>query len=1103
MTDKPGRNTNTNTPKPKDPPAPAVMVIKGEQPSMADLEKKPKRRKKQKNKATKPPLGDVGQKNKATKPPLGDDGKPMGVFEEVARVLKVYDGSDHQKQETPVSRRSRHRRNHRGRRSTPAKSSLKQTSKDWVSPSTTISTTTSTNQFFQEEDQFDGMVHRSVAVSGTPLDHLELRSRMSLDQLQLETQSQATKGSRFSSLTFLGDNTTVREILNTLFDKEKRQSTSQNFRQRFSMKALEQEELPSGSGERSLAGTDSVDTQSIPALGNNWDAGSTRSWLQRSVMGSVTPFRRPTSFSQSQESGSSTREQEDASIETSPIQKIQRSNRDQPRELPLSPNSNLNHSRQERRSSISQVFSTRRPSLGESPPLPNSNLNHSPQERRSSISQVFSTRRMSLGLSFSNLQEESIETAKPGARRGSFFGIRLGSEDVKEQDHRGESKGKPVIDSTRAPIADVTASYLRQASPKKEEKHVPVEQMTRLRGRSDTANTDPRNSEEATADDDDDDDDDDDHFIDQYIEDLVAKERSDQEEESIGKLVVRDLSRGEESLQDVDSSNADQEELSGHDDNPAMALNDHLEALKDGLDKIPRKKNLGSWFDRNLDRTKILSSVEDRSNYGDLDSIEGYSLQESRGSVRRSGRGRNRPIKRDNDLDSVIEAEHFEDEEADNYSDFSSDRERSDQEYSDRDRYSDRERSDREYSDHDDRRHNNEEYARRRSYSDDHSDIGSSDGSREYAKRRAYSDDYSDYSGRDDEYSDRRDRDEEGRNGDLSDGDLSDDESYDRRSDNNPKYTKEPFNSTTKTEDLTDESRLPDGGVAIKASSTKAKQYEGSHQHQDNPAAEEDQEAKESETKIQAIGCEEGTNNEPQVDFDPENFQPREIETIEEKPLELLLDATGGDGEEYKDFPRHDGTAFFRYRLQDWKESVNDTKTGRVVTFDKVIIREHNLCPGVNPSCSDSLPISLDWDHGAVRVWAIDDFEKVKYMFPVPEDAEGMARRLSWMERRELLKDVGGYSDIDIRKSELAFSKVLERDRKYLEGKNRKCPEGKKQGGLFSRLFSAPSGSSSSAAPPEDQEDAGLTEQKVAPPDNLIAEAQEAGEEPTAKVVRV
>lgn len=1061
--------------------------LDGSKKSKSKKEKKKKKKSKRHSKKIKSP------------PALKEDGTPMGIVEEVARVLKMYSTSDDEKISDQViaTRRPKRRASQRMQRSAspgsfglsgpvPGKSVLKKNPKDWAEPSL--------DQFFKEEDQFDGLVHRRAA------------SISKLDDL--ETRSQASRGSRFS--TFLEDNSTVREILNHLFHKETRQSTSQKIRRRFSIKALEDEELPTygdnmsvyGDG-RSIAGMESVGNQSMPVLGNNWDASSTTSWLHRrrgSILPQpVRPMPVPTVIRQEsssretqsivsrgssalQQSGASTRELEDNSKDTQ-INKI--------------------------------VFneSTNKPSPVSTTNIPQTNWSGG----RSSISTVF-------GLSFGNLQDESIEPPRTG-RRHSLFGIQLGTVDValpsQVKAKMPSQYSKPVVTKHGVSgLMEEFPSVLRQHTesthvatiiqplrlPESQVNFISEDEVTPSSMRAPPASSAPKASvhKEAssplreiqfsteepsvtrTSTDDDD------EFLDQYIESLVAKElsyhelskklssRSNQDEKSLDK--TSDPSRGgshsrEDSIQLIDQSVDEDLEVEFVEDedgnDPILALqesiNEHLEALKDGLDKTPRQaKDLAGWFDRNTDRTKILSSVEDRSHYGEIESVEGYSLQESLNS-RRSARYRQTKRDRETDLDSVVELDHIDD---DDYSDVVDRRPTIQDDYSDRSysdhSYSDRSYSDRDYSDRDgSSRRGNRHYSRRRNSFGDHSDHGSSQGSRDEGRRRTYSDEYSDYSGRDD---DRGDRHEE-----IRAKHHVEDDSHHHRSDPTPDYTKEPSNRTNETDDMTDESPSK-----VADESGTPNQSQGTEVNEPDPS-------------VQAMESKQAEGEDALLDFDPENFQPREIVTVDEKPLELNLDSPAVpdvDGQQFKDFPRHDGTAFFRYRLQDWKESVMESK-GRMVSFDKVIIREHNLCPGDNPACSDSLPISLDWDHGPIRVWAIDDFEKVKYMFPIPEDAEGMARRLSWTERRELLMDVGGYSDRDIRLAERTFSQMLEDDRKQLEGT--------KTGGFFSRLFSTSAGKNK--APPSQLDD--VPDDDDGDDDKLALTTQGMRGQPAAEVDRV
>ena len=172
---------------------------------------------------------------------------------------------------------------------------------------------------------------------------------------------------------------------------------------------------------------------------------------------------------------------------------------------------------------------------------------------------------------------------------------------------------------------------------------------------------------------------------------------------------------------------------------------------------------------------------------------------------------------------------------------------------------------------------------------------------------------------------------------------------------------------------------------------------------------------------------------------------PKEIPTPQQDPI--VLDISGApDPVPYRGFPCHNGTPFVIYdppaKTQDEPQDLDEMYPYREghIFFDKVLVREYNLTVGDSPSCTDSLPIMLDWDHGQLRVWNINDYEKVKDMFPIPDDAEGMARRLSFEERRQLLIDVADYNDRKIRYEERSYLRQRQADQ-------RAAQEGPPQGG--------------------------------------------------------
>jgi hypothetical protein len=1064
---------------------PTNMVILGvEQPSVTDLEsnidsmdpalerKKKTRGKKDKKKKRKTKKHSSVSKNSSTIT-LKEDSMPMGIVEEVARVLKIYDTSDDEKVSHPRSSRKRYTNRTPSVGSEglpiPSKSVLKRPTRDWNSPSL--------DQFFHEEHQFEGWTHQRK----NTISKLE----------ELEIRSQASKGSRFSS--FLEENKTVREILNHLFDKELRHSTSQRIRQRFSIKALEEEELPCigdnntifGDG-RSLGGMESLGNQSMPIIGLNYDTTSKMSWFQRrrmSLLTSTTAFKPPPIPTPIPKqvvkdkidiSGTETQKVRNEAFG----EKFLTTNSVEHKQVIRAGNSQSNH----------QSVSTR----------PN---------QRSSISNVFAI------MSFSNLNEESIEPRVSTSRRPSLFGIRLDNavtdnlvkenqDSVSKHDtinHPREKELKlPNIE--RRCAQSPSNEIVELNTPKSLESKESTTQESKAQNYEIKVEESPENFDELEGIIDDD------VLLDKYIEELVAKEISNHE-----SLRDRNISSNFSDLKDGESCGSSSDQRRGSDyviqishkreeNRNFMTDEDEdqdekgdplklLELLKDNLDKAPRnQKDLNGWFERNTDRKKILSSVEDRSHYGEIESVAGYSLQESLHSRRSIMLPRG--LKHENDLLSVDELSHIDD-----YSDGLR-RESSRRSYSDRS-YSDGSYSDESYSDHSSDR----SYSDKNSFPIENVDTereGSIEGCNSNSISHEYSDDVHLSSVEDNDH-DKGDkfhryiRDFRDANYDTNRFEIQATPGSDIRASHESNLHVDVMQSK-----LTTNNAVPNAIVSNEGDETInliPSMPEIESQVTLVPKSDESNLAfvnvdpltiinnKELETILRGkisqpmeiktvekkpyvqVASLNDTNEvkEPMVNFDSERFQPREIKVVDEKPLELKLDvplSEDENAERFKDFPRHDGTAFFRYRLQEWKESVEGGKC-RAVTFDKVIIREHNLCPGDNPACSDALPISLDWDHGPIRVWAIDDFEKVKYMFPIPEDAEGMARRLSWTERRDLLIEVGGYSDREIKLAEKAHSKMLEEDRKQLDqGKN-------SNPGFFSRLFSSKVSRSQSI--PEDE----------------------------------
>ena len=85
-------------------------------------------------------------------------------------------------------------------------------------------------------------------------------------------------------------------------------------------------------------------------------------------------------------------------------------------------------------------------------------------------------------------------------------------------------------------------------------------------------------------------------------------------------------------------------------------------------------------------------------------------------------------------------------------------------------------------------------------------------------------------------------------------------------------------------------------------------------------------------------------------------------------------------------------------------------KTRKTVSFSNVQIREHGVIVGDHP-CAGSLPLSLDWAHtGQPRVINVDTYEAIR----APHRRKGSDMHLSFFERKNVLKEVGGLTERDI-----------------------------------------------------------------------------------------
>lgn len=83
----------------------------------------------------------------------------------------------------------------------------------------------------------------------------------------------------------------------------------------------------------------------------------------------------------------------------------------------------------------------------------------------------------------------------------------------------------------------------------------------------------------------------------------------------------------------------------------------------------------------------------------------------------------------------------------------------------------------------------------------------------------------------------------------------------------------------------------------------------------------------------------------------------------------------------------------------------------KTVSFNKVLeIRQHSLTVGDHPSCRDSLPISLDWEHAEPILIDVDGFEAQRKGVR----RRGDEMRLSYFERKSKLQCVSGLTEAEM-----------------------------------------------------------------------------------------
>lgn len=82
------------------------------------------------------------------------------------------------------------------------------------------------------------------------------------------------------------------------------------------------------------------------------------------------------------------------------------------------------------------------------------------------------------------------------------------------------------------------------------------------------------------------------------------------------------------------------------------------------------------------------------------------------------------------------------------------------------------------------------------------------------------------------------------------------------------------------------------------------------------------------------------------------------------------------------------------------------------VSFNRYLeVREHALTIGDHPLCRDSLPLSLAWEHGETEVMDLNCYEEQR----LPHRRSGSDMRLTYFERKNLLRRIAGMTEADMR----------------------------------------------------------------------------------------
>lgn len=114
-----------------------------------------------------------------------------------------------------------------------------------------------------------------------------------------------------------------------------------------------------------------------------------------------------------------------------------------------------------------------------------------------------------------------------------------------------------------------------------------------------------------------------------------------------------------------------------------------------------------------------------------------------------------------------------------------------------------------------------------------------------------------------------------------------------------------------------------------------------------------------------------------------------------------------------------DCTMALEYELQppsrsDRRTIHNVPKRGhkKSVSFNRYLeVREHALTIGDHPLCRDSLPLSLAWEHGETELMDLNFYEEQR----LPHRRSGSDMRLTFFERKNLLRRIAGMTEADMR----------------------------------------------------------------------------------------